>query len=294
MLRVLVVPAKGGEVRVHRGRWACAMVKALRRHTLSQPRDVWLLASDVVRSFPWGRKTSSNTPCAPPILTPTAPRRGAHCTWLLPTPYELMALELQRRKNASSPSAPAIAPSFFARARMLFFRAGWAMPRRAIFNMGARPNNLHWLNASVVRRDRVAESEFSRYRYLLDVGGVSGTTWSALRFKLLSGSLVFKVELPWADWWHDTLHPWRDYIPVREDLSDLHKNFLWAEAHPADAQRIAENGALVAAKTSSPVAIRAGVAAALQKLEREAISEPLRIPWKLQQFDPCARSASAA
>lgn len=32
------------------------------------------------------------------------------------------------------------------------------------------------------------------YRYLLDIGGNSGTTWTALAWKLASGALVFKVK----------------------------------------------------------------------------------------------------
>ena len=112
--------------------------------------------------------------------------------------------------------------------------------------------------------ERLHFSEFVRYRYLLDVGGVSGTTWSALRAKLLSGSLVFKVELPWADWWHHTLQPMRDYVPVRPDLSDLHERFLWAEANLHTAKSIAISGARAAARTNGPSAIHAAISTTLR------------------------------
>ena len=32
------------------------------------------------------------------------------------------------------------------------------------------------------------------YKYLLDIGGNSGTTWTALAWKLASGALVFKAK----------------------------------------------------------------------------------------------------
>ena len=44
--------------------------------------------------------------------------------------------------------------------------------RKAIFDMGADPANLGWLNAT---SDRQGHDTFGKYRYLLDIGGVDGT-----------------------------------------------------------------------------------------------------------------------
>mmetsp|Transcript_36915 Transcript_36915/g.108145 ORF Transcript_36915/g.108145 Transcript_36915/m.108145 type:complete len:272 (+) Transcript_36915:208-1023(+) len=267
------------------------MVNALRRHRLSAPRDIWLYASDVVRSFPW-RKALSSASCAAALLTPTAPSAGAHCAWLVPTPYEIMAADkLERLRRSASPTPEMQARiSFAERTPVVFLRAGWARPRRGVFDLGARPQHARWLNVSAVRHARMPEAEFARYRYLLDVGGVSGTTWSALRMKLLTGSLVFKVELPWADWWHHTLRPWRDYVPVREDLADLRDHFVWAQAHPAEAQRIAESGARTAARTSTVAAVRAGVVDALRQVERHAVRDQALQEWSFEPFDGCRRA----
>ena len=299
---VYAVPVASGEPRVHSGRWACAMVQAVSRHRLSAARDVWLYASDVVRPFPWPRHTAAarQKSCKSALLAPTAPLGGAACTWLMPTPYELMAAEKLERLHRSAPEPPGWPLLPFAERRpLLFFRAGWAWPRKAILEMASRAEHATWLNASVVRRaradesagsERVPESEFGRYRYLLDIGGVSGTTWSALRLKLLTGSLVFKVELPWADWWHQALQPWRDYVPVREDLSDLHRHFLWAESNPQMAERIASSGASVAASSATVDAVRAGVAAALQQIDSHAAHDEAGITQRepaLRRFDPC-------
>ena len=32
-------------------------------------------------------------------------------------------------------------------------------------------------------------------------------------------------------WWYDRLIPWKHYIPVRSDLSDVKERFDWAEAN---------------------------------------------------------------
>ena len=283
----------------HSGGWACTMINALRTQRLAAahaPFDAWLYASDVVRNFPWSAWSrvsdaawaDDDGHCAAPLLAPTGPAAGANCVFLLPTPYELEA-----------PPPPPLPPErsrFRDRLPVVYMRAGYARHRQRAFALGARPEHASWLNVSVVGRgvERVAFSEFARYRYLLDVGGVSGTTWSALRAKLLSGSLVFKVELEWQDWWHAHLQPFRDYLPVSVDLSDLHERFRWAEAHPAAAERIARSGARVAADTSGPRAMRDAVASALisaaeaargTSTARRAFGTPLR------RFDDSCTSA---
>ena len=44
-----------------------------------------------------------------------------------------------------------------------------------------------------------------RHRYALDIGGLSGTTWNALRNKMRMGCLVLRVDSGMADWWHGAL-----------------------------------------------------------------------------------------
>ena len=211
------------------------MINALRAQRLAAahaPFDAWLYASDVVRNFPWSSWSrvsdaawaDDDGHCAAPLLAPTGPAAGANCVFLLPTPYELEA--------PPPPPLPPERSKFRDRLPVVYMRAGYARgtgsaPSRSARAAGTRAR---WLNVSVVGRgvERVAFSEFARYRYLLDVGGVSGTTWSALRAKLLSGSLVFKVELDWQDWWHAHLQPFRDYLPVSVDLSDLHERYAAA------------------------------------------------------------------
>ena len=86
----------------------------------------------------------------------------------------------------------------------------------------------------------------SKYRYLLDLPGISGTTWDSLNWKMASGALVFKVTTTSMNWWHPFLTPGEDYLPVHTNLSNLHDQDVWAEAHLRDAQRIAGRGRLKA------------------------------------------------
>jgi Glycosyl transferase family 90 len=68
------------------------------------------------------------------------------------------------------------------------------------------------------------------YKYQIDVGGISGTSWNGLRWKLCaSGSLVLKVDSDTTDWWHGTIAPYVDYIPIRHDLSNLYDTYQFLE-----------------------------------------------------------------
>jgi Glycosyl transferase family 90 len=82
-----------------------------------------------------------------------------------------------------------------------------------------------------------------QYKYQIDLGGVSGTAWNGLRWKMCaSGGLVFRVETFAMDWWHDELRPWQHYVPVRSDLRDLRERYDWAETHPQLAYDIVRAG----------------------------------------------------
>jgi Glycosyl transferase family 90 len=108
--------------------------------------------------------------------------------------------------------------------------------------------------------------ELAEYRYQLDLGGLSGTTWGSLRWKMCAGLLVFKVE-SWAnDMWHTTLEPWTHYIPVRVDVSDLHDQYIWAQDNPERAQEIARTGQQRCLETFGPDKAKAQFQAAVQRI----------------------------
>ena len=120
---------------------------------------------------------------------------------------------------------------------------------------GPTPENatLPWLDARdtwcspACRRDKIEPIvQGSEYRYLLDLPGISGTTWDSLNWKMASGALVFKLVTDTVNWWHPFLTPSEDYLPVHANLSNLYDQYMWAEAHLRDAQRIATRGRLKA------------------------------------------------
>ena len=52
--------------------------------------------------------------------------------------------------------------------------------------------------------------------------------------------VLFHHETPAMDWFYDEIQPFVHYIPVEMDLSNLREQYEWAQAHPEEAQKIAQ------------------------------------------------------
>ena len=111
-------------------------------------------------------------------------------------------------------------------------------------------NHTNWYRSGppiaewLVMPGRMGMKDAVKYRYLIDIGGSSGTTWDALMWKMASGALVFKVkpQSDARDFWNADMHPGSHYIEVMPDLSDLHEKWNWAASNPVEAERIAVAG----------------------------------------------------
>lgn len=69
-------------------------------------------------------------------------------------------------------------------------------------------------------------SAFQQYIAILDM---DGNSWSS-RFasSLCYNSVVIKVEPKYLEYFYNNLDAWTHYIPVKDDLSDLVDNIVWA------------------------------------------------------------------
>ena len=83
----------------------------------------------------------------------------------------------------------------------------------------------------------VSLEDHCAYRYLLDVEGAGYS--GRVKLLLLTGRPLFLQDRPWREWYFDRLEPFRHFIPVRRDLSDLSARLDWAEAHPEECEAIA-------------------------------------------------------
>ncbi len=78
-----------------------------------------------------------------------------------------------------------------------------------------------------------------KYKYLVDVDGNS-CSCERYFWLLLSNSLILKQMTPNIQWYYGALEPYKHYVPVKEDLSDLLEKIEWAKTHDLEARIIAE------------------------------------------------------
>lgn len=201
-------------------------------------RVALLLNDDVVASLDW----SINPPI--PFLAYTLP----NTVWdnprftLTPTPYDMYGFNRFCITLVQTVTTP-----FRERKPVIIWRGethGMSDMNRFLL-MRMSDKNRDWLDARSTLKDhslRLDRMQMSEYKYQLDIGGESGTTWGGLLWKMCAGSLIFKVDTFAKDWWHDLLEPMVHYVPVDELVTNLPQQYQWVESHPDEAEKIANAG----------------------------------------------------
>ena len=100
-----------------------------------------------------------------------------------------------------------------------------------------------FLSKNNIYSRRVNESKFMLFKYHPDLAGNNQLcgSWGVIR-KYLRGNLVFKPKYRSYMFYDKFLEPWKNYIPVDPDFSDLNEKYLWAEKNQEEAQIIAWEG----------------------------------------------------
>jgi predicted Zn-dependent protease len=113
--------------------------------------------------------------------------------------------------------------------------------------VGMPPEMAAEAEAAGIRRPFVLPVDFMKFKYQIDVDG-NTNAWAALFQKLYTGSPVLKVESPFGyrQWFYDALKPWRNYVPVAADMSDLIEKIEWLRANDDRARLIGERGRALA------------------------------------------------
>ncbi len=95
--------------------------------------------------------------------------------------------------------------------------------------------------------NKIRQADWGRYKFALDIDGHSNA-WSNFFVRLLLGCCVIKVqsEHGFRQWYYDRLTPWRHYVPVNADLTDLIEKIAWCRGHDAQCAAIAANGQALA------------------------------------------------
>ena len=89
----------------------------------------------------------------------------------------------------------------------------------------------------------VSENKFKKYKYYPDIPGNS-LAWGTIT-KYLAGSLIFKAEYEKKLYYYKLLKPWKHYIPVNNDFSDLEDKLIWSNNNISKSLEIAYSGYII-------------------------------------------------
>ncbi len=95
-----------------------------------------------------------------------------------------------------------------------------------------------WRTHSYAGRFVTLAEQIHSHRYMIDVegNGFSGR----LKLFLHSGRVVLLQQHPWHEWFFPLMEPYRHFVPVKRDLSDLVDRIEWLKANPQREREIAD------------------------------------------------------
>jgi protein glucosyltransferase len=88
------------------------------------------------------------------------------------------------------------------------------------------------------------------FKYLICMDG-NTSSYPGLHWRLLSNSAVMKQESHYIQWYYRGLVPYREFFPIKADLSNLKESIEYLKAHDEIAEQIAKSGQEFAEKNLS-------------------------------------------
>jgi hypothetical protein len=88
-----------------------------------------------------------------------------------------------------------------------------------------------------------SEVNYEKYKYIISIHAYGIDP--KFSYYLSLGSLIFKVDCQYNSWYDHLLKPYKHYIPVKKDLSDLVALIKWAKSHDQTVLKIVKNAKIV-------------------------------------------------
>jgi|GEM_PF-5146324 len=123
------------------------------------------------------------------------------------------------------------------RARLCSLAHPWIDARISMVNNGWEREDLKELLGR-----KMSEKTMARYKYQIDIDG-NTNSWCGFFWKLMSGSLTFKVRSPWLQWYYDDIVDGVHYVGV-ETLEDLLEKMAYYREHDEQAREIGQTARL--------------------------------------------------
>lgn len=101
-----------------------------------------------------------------------------------------------------------------------------------------------FIEAAGLAKPLVPMLQHAEFKVQIDIDGVANA-WGCFD-KLLMGSCLLKVASPYEQWFYTELKPWIHFVPIRNDLSDLHEKLDWCFSNDREAEEIGRQGQALA------------------------------------------------
>ena len=85
----------------------------------------------------------------------------------------------------------------------------------------------------------VSQTKQVSYKTLINLDGAT-CTYPGFLWRLLSNSLTVKQETANEQWFYDAVKPWKHYVPIKKDLSDLIEKIEWIKTNDNEAKKTAD------------------------------------------------------
>ena len=82
-------------------------------------------------------------------------------------------------------------------------------------------------------------TEQCKYKYILHIDGFVAA-WRMAK-EMFSKSVILKVDSEWVEHFYNDLVPWKHYIPIKSDLSDLIQRIVWCRQNDSICEEISNN-----------------------------------------------------
>mmetsp|Transcript_31010 Transcript_31010/g.45846 ORF Transcript_31010/g.45846 Transcript_31010/m.45846 type:complete len:344 (-) Transcript_31010:84-1115(-) len=89
-------------------------------------------------------------------------------------------------------------------------------------------------------KEGIPRLHFGDYKWIANIDGAV----AAYRMPIVAalGSTIVKQETKYFEHWYREFIPWKHYVPMADDFSDLDEILKWLTTHDTEAQRIGEAG----------------------------------------------------
>ncbi|HCW07761.1 MAG TPA: hypothetical protein DGG95_10405 [Cytophagales bacterium] len=92
-----------------------------------------------------------------------------------------------------------------------------------------------------IAKESISQNAWLSQKFAIDIDGHTNA-WQNFFSRMLMGCCVIKIDSfqNFRQWYYDQLVPWKHFVPVKSDMSDLIEKLEWCKLHDKECEQIAK------------------------------------------------------